>query len=122
MIYTDKRDKGWWYRGETNEEQWSFSWSVSHSLQWFLTTSKSNLRADLVQSAEQLAIGDVIIYDWDGNSQYQHSTIVTAKDVNGMPLVNAHTANSRHRYWDYRDSYAWSAKTKYRFFHIHDSL
>lgn len=122
MNYTGKRDKGWWYRGETNQEQWSFSWSVSHSLQWFLSTSTSNLRADLVQSAEQLAIGDVIIYDWDGNSKYQHSTIVVAKDASGMPLVNAHTANSRHRYWDYRDSYAWSEKTNYRFFHIHDSL
>lgn len=61
-------------------------------------------------------MGDVIIYDWDGDGSYQHSTIVTAFDAGGMPLVNAHTTPSKHRYWDYRNSYAWSENTVYRFF------
>ena len=45
--------------------------------------------------------GDVIVYDWDGDGAFQHSTIVTAFDAGGKPLVNAHTVSSRHRYWDY---------------------
>lgn len=122
MNYTGKRENGWWYRSQNNQENWSFSWSVSHSLQWYLASSKSGLRAELVSSADQLKIGDVIIYDWDNDSKYQHSAIVAAMDAAGMPLVNAHTSNSRHRYWDYRDSYAWSEATKYRFFHISDTF
>jgi hypothetical protein len=123
MNYTGNRASGWWYKGRIHgQEQWSFSWSVSHSLQSHLSTSRSGLRAELVESPKQLTIGDVIIYDWDGDSRYQHSTIVTEIDAAGYPLVNAHTSNSRHRYWDYKDSYAWSEKTKYRFFHIVDSV
>jgi hypothetical protein len=64
----------------------------------------------------------VISYDWDGNGHFQHSTIVAAVDARGMPLVNAHTTESYHRYWDYRDSYAWTERTAYRFFHIPDEL
>lgn len=118
MNYTGNRATGWWYRHLGDEAEWSFSWSVSNSLYWYLKTSRSGLRAELVASPMDLELGDVIIYDWDGNNQYQHSTIVTAFDGDGMPLVNAHTTNSRHRYWDYKDSYAWSERTVYRFFHI----
>ncbi len=120
MHYTGKRDQGWWYLDSNNQEKWSFSWSVSHSLYWYLNTSSSYLKAERVNSPEQLTIGDVIIYDWDGNENYQHSAIVADMDTNGMPLVNAHTANSKHRYWNYRDSYAWTERTKYGFFHIND--
>ncbi|MMZ62195.1 putative amidase domain protein [compost metagenome] len=75
-----------------------------------------------VERPEQLMLGDVISYDWDGDGTFQHSTIVTAFDAGGMPLVNAHTVNARHRYWDYRDSYAWTDRTVYRFYHIADHL
>jgi hypothetical protein len=71
---------------------------------------------------QKLAIGDVISYDWDGNGHYQHSAIVTKIDANGMPLVTAHTSNSNNRLWDYRDSYAWSSKTQYRFSHMPDQF
>lgn len=122
MNYTGKKDKGWWYRGSGKQAQWSYSWSVSHSLLMFLATSTTHLLADLVPTPTQLTIGDVIIYDWDGDSRFQHSTIVTAMDARGQPLVNAHTTNSRQRPWDYVDSPAWTNKTQYRFFHIHDSF
>lgn len=124
INYTGKRETGWWYKGYNgSQEWWSFSWAVSNSLQRYLSTSRNQgLRAELVQRPEQLMLGDVILYDWDGNGHYQHSTIVTAIDAGGMPLVNAHTVSSRHRYWDYRDSYAWSERTEYRFFHINDYL
>lgn len=123
MHYTGKRDSGWWYKGRYNgQELWSFSWSVANSMQRYLLSSRSGLRAEEVPQADMLELGDVISYDWDGNGRYQHSTIVTAKDANGMPLVNAHTTDSYHRYWSYKDSVAWTEHTKYRFLHIADHL
>lgn len=73
-----------------------------------------------VSSPDQLTYGDVICYDFEGDGRWDHTTIVTAKDAYGMPLVNAHTNNSRHRYWSYEDSMAWTENTKYKFFRIGD--
>ncbi len=119
MEHTGQRNKGWWVNGKSN---WSFSWSVAHSLMNYLLGENTNLppKAESKSTADELMIGDVICYDWDGNGNYQHNTIVVAKDPNGMPLVNAHTTNSRHRYWDYQDSYAWTNKTQYKFIHMKD--
>lgn len=121
MNYTGRRESGWWYQGRVdNRELWSYSWAVAHSLQAYLASSRGGLRAETADSPMRLAIGDVICYDWDGDGRYQHNTIVTGFDAAGMPLVNAHTTESRMRYWDYRDSYAWTPNTRYRFFHIAD--
>lgn len=121
ILYTGKRETGWWYKGYVNKrEWWSYSWAVSNSFAHYLNASTSGLRAERVERPEQLMLGDVIVYDWDGDGAFQHSTIVTAFDAGGMPLVNAHTVSSRHRYWDYRDSYAWNDNTEYRFYHIPD--
>ncbi|GIP61031.1 amidase domain-containing protein [Paenibacillus sp. FSL W8-0186] len=121
INYTGKRESGWWYKGYIKgREAWSYSWSVANALERLLAHSTSGLRAEAVDNPEQLQMGDVIIYDWDGDGSYQHSTIVTAFDAGGMPLVNAHTTPSKHRYWDYRNSYAWSENTVYRFFRIVD--
>lgn len=111
---------GWWYKKDIPNDRWSFSWTVSHSLCWYL--SSGGLHAEEVKSPTQLDVGDVIIYDFEGDSRYNHSTIVTAHDASGMPLVNAHTVNSKQRYWDYQDSYAWTKRTVYRFFHIPDRV
>ncbi|MBO9605854.1 MAG: amidase domain-containing protein [Paenibacillaceae bacterium] len=122
MNYTGKRDLGWWYRGLSGgQELWSYSWAVANSLQLYLRGGGSafGLQAAEVDSPAQLTLGDVICYSWDG-VRFGHNTFVTAMAPDGMPLVNAHTVNSRHRYWDYRDSYAWTERTKYRFFHIAD--
>ncbi|AZK44821.1 amidase domain-containing protein [Paenibacillus lentus] len=121
INYTGKRETGWWYKGYIKgREAWSYSWSVANALERLLTFSRSGLQAEAVERPEQLQLGDIIIYDWDGDGNYQHTTIVTAFDAGGMPLVNAHTTPSKHRYWDYRDSYAWSENTVYRFFRIAD--
>jgi hypothetical protein len=121
MHYTGKRDSGWWYKGRINgRELWSFSWAVANSFLRFFLTSKSGLRAQEVGSPRELTWGDVIVYDWDGDGRYQHSTIITAIDPNGMPLVNAHTVSSQHRYWAYTDSPSWTPRTRYRFLHIPD--
>jgi hypothetical protein len=116
MHYTGKRDSGWWYQGRhQNQELWSYSWTVAHSLQLYLLQSQ---RGTQVSHASQLQLGDVISYDWDGNGRFQHSAIVTAHDFQGMPLVNAHTYSARHKYWSYEDSPAWSLHTRYVFIHM----
>jgi hypothetical protein len=118
MRDTGNRASGWWYRGNNSPSAlWSYSWAVAHSFRWYLERGK-HIKTEIKTSPDQLSLGDVICYDFDGDGHWQHSTIVVAKDGRGMPLVNAHTTNSRHRYWDYRDSTAYTPQIQYRFFHI----
>jgi hypothetical protein len=123
MNQAGQRDRGWWYKHAGGAaDQWSYSWAVAHSLRWYLPTSGQGLQGKEVSSAGELALGDIICYDFDGDGKWQHNTIVTAIDASGQPLVNAHTTNSYHRYWDYRDSYAHTSATKYKFFKIADEF
>ena len=110
------RGSGWWMQNNN----WSYSWSVAHSLKNYLANSTTGLRAKEVSSARELKLGDVICYDFEGDGRYNHNTIVTAKDANGEPLVNAHTYNSRNRYWAYEDSTAYTPNIRYTFFTIVD--
>jgi hypothetical protein len=110
------RGLGWWYRNSN----WSYSWSVAHALRLYLGNSKSGLRTREVSSPDQLLLGDVICYDFEGDGRFNHNTIVTGQDAFGMPLVNAHTYNSRQRYWAYEDSSAYTPNIKYKFFTIVD--
>ncbi len=113
-----KRTHGWWYRGQNNN--WSFSWSVANALKVYLTHSTIGLRAMEVEDPLNLQWGDVICYDFQGDGRFDHTTIVTGKDAYGMPLVNAHTANSRMRYWTYEDSTAYTPDIEYKMFTIID--
>ncbi|PEK31578.1 hypothetical protein CN568_19685 [Bacillus pseudomycoides] len=106
--------KGWWQR----ENQWSWSWAVAHSFYWYLSGATTGLRAKAVENPENLLLGDVIVYDFEDDGRWNHTTIVVAKDADGMPLVNAHSANSRRRYWNYEDSSKYTLQMKYKFFHI----
>ncbi|RAK14972.1 putative amidase-like protein [Anoxybacillus vitaminiphilus] len=108
------RAKGWWMKNHN----WSYSWTVAHSFRWYLSGTHSGLKAMEVSSPEQLMPGDVICYDFQGDGRFDHTTIVVAKDRQGMPLVNAHTTNSRMRYWSYEDSTAYTPNIQYKFFHI----
>lgn len=108
------RNQGWWYQNNN----WSFSWSVAHSLRWYLSGSTQGLQGKEVGDPESLHLGDVICYDFQGDGRWDHNTIVVAKDAYGMPLVNAHTNNSRNRYWSYEDSAAWTPNIQYKFFRI----
>ncbi|WP_251552197.1 amidase domain-containing protein [Neobacillus muris] len=110
------RGSGWWY----NHTHWSYSWAVAHSLRLYLNHSQAGLRAKEVSSPDQLLLGDVICYDFEGDGRFNHNTIVTGKDAYGMPLVNANTYNSRMRYWAYEDSSAYTPNIKYKFFTIID--
>lgn len=114
MRGAPNREVGWWYQ----TDNWSFSWSVAHSLRWYLSGSNQGLKASEVSSAEELMPGDVICYDFQGDDRWDHNTIVVRKDMYGMPLVNAHTNNSRNRNWTYEDSAAWTPNIQYKFFRI----
>ncbi|MFD1849947.1 amidase domain-containing protein [Oceanobacillus bengalensis] len=114
MRGAPNRENGWWYSGDN----WSFSWAVAHSLRWYLAGSNQGLKGKEVESAEELIPGDIICYDFQGDGRWDHNTIVVSKDAYGMPLVNAHTDNSRHRYWSYEDSTAWTPNIQYKFFRI----
>lgn len=116
MIGFPNRSKGWWMRNEN----WSYSWTVAHSMRLHLAGAKAGLRGLEKSSAQELELGDVICYDFQGDGRFDHTTIVTGKDADGMPLVNAHTTNSRNRYWAYEDSTAYTPNIKYKFFHIID--
>jgi hypothetical protein len=110
------RGTGWWLRSKN----YSYSWAVAHSLRTYLPNSKLGLRAREVSSPDELLLGDVICYDFEGDGRFNHNTIVTGKDAYGMPLVNAHTYNSRQRYWAYEDSSAYTPNIKYKFYTIVD--
>jgi hypothetical protein len=108
------RGQGWWMKGKS----YSYSWATANALKVYFDLSKLGLRAERVSSPEQLSLGDVICYDFEGDGRFNHNTIVTGKDAFGMPLVNAHTYNSRQRYWAYEDSSAYTPNIKYRFYTI----
>lgn len=113
------RDRGWWMIGLN--ERWSFSWSVAHSLRWYLETSRQGLQATRVSSVDELQLGDVIFYDFTGNGRIDHSTIVT-RISDGVPYVNAHTSNSSNREYSYKDSTAYTPNMQYYYYHIADEF
>ncbi len=74
-----------------------------------------------MQTAEELELGDVIFYDFQGNGRIDHSVIVTSIQ-NGIPYVNAHTSDSINRPYLYEDSTAFTPSMTYFFYHIEDSF
>lgn len=115
MWGSPKKAKGWWMRGKS----WSYSWTSAHGF-YLLLARSGGIRTKKVAYPQELNIGDIICIDFEGTGRFDHSLIVTAKDANGMPLVNAHTTNSRHRYWSYEDSSRYTPNIVYKFFIILD--
>lgn len=118
MMGYPNKTKGWWMR----KNDWSYTWTVANAFRWYLSGSKTGIQAVEKKSPEQLSPSDVICYDFQGDGRFDHTTIVVAKDKQGMPLVNAHTSNSRMRYWSYEDSTAYTPNIQYKFFHIIDRI
>lgn len=118
MFGAPIRGRGWWHQ-QTN---WSFSWAVANSLRWYLSRSGNIIGAVERDRADKLVPGDLICYDFEGDGNWNHNTIVTALDPKGQPLVNAHTYDCRSRIWPYADSPAWTKKIQYKYFHIEDQV
>jgi hypothetical protein len=110
---------GWWYK---NFNSSSYSWRVANTLRWYLPGAQTGIRGIEVNDQKELSLGDIILYDFEGDGRWNHCTMVVSKDKDGDPLVNAHTQNSRKRYWSYYDSSAFTENMKYKFFHITDGL
>ncbi|PEF40940.1 hypothetical protein CON84_02940 [Bacillus sp. AFS094228] len=115
MWGAPNKNKGWWIRGKS----WSYTWTTAHSL-YHLLKAGNAIRTKRVESAKELNLGDILCIDFEGDGRFDHNLIVTAKDQDGMPLVNAHTMNSRHRYWTYEDSTRYTPNIVYKFFVILD--
>ena len=115
MVGQGNKSKGWWY---SSGKAYSYSWAVAHALRWYLSSDGNVLNAVEVENPEQLVPGDVICYDFNGDDHWDHNTIVTGQDWYGMPLVNAHSIDSRNRYWAYEDSPAYTDNIQYKLFHI----
>ena len=107
-----ERTRGWWIDGKSN---WSYSWTVAHAFMLMLKGAGWTVE---VESPSELVMGDIICYDFEGDGRFNHNTIVTGMDGYGNPLVNAHTTNSRMRFWNYEDSTAYTPNIQYKFFHI----
>ncbi|WP_445670421.1 amidase domain-containing protein [Peribacillus sp. FSL R5-0717] len=115
MWGAPNKSKGWWIRGKS----WSYTWTTAHSL-YHLLKAGNAIRTKQVESAKELNLGDILCIDFEGDGRFDHNLIVTVKDQDGMPLVNAHTMNSRHRYWTYEDSTRYTPNIVYKFFVILD--
>lgn len=115
MWGSPNRSKGWWMSGKS----WSYSWTTAHGF-YLLLASNSGIKTKEVKDPRALNLGDIICIDFEGDGRFDHSLIVTEKDRYGMPLVNAHTTNSRHRYWTYEDSTRYTPQIVYKFFVILD--
>ena len=66
---------------------------------------------------EDLSIGDIIFYDFNGDGKFQHSTIIVEKNGETI-LVNAHSPDSYHRLYSYEDSAVYTPNVKYSYIKI----
>ena len=109
------RSNGWWYRNN----QWSYSWTVANALRLYLASSKSGLRAREVKDPKELQLGMLSVTILKGTEDIIIRPLSPARMLMEC-LVNAHTYNSRMRYWSYEDSSAYTDKIQYKFFTIVD--
>jgi hypothetical protein len=87
----------WWYNSKgnsnVNDDSWSVSWTVAHSLYWYLKINQasgfSGVKGLEVESQSQLELGDLIFFE-DRTGLIFHSSIVTGFS-NGTPLVSHHS-------------------------------
>lgn len=111
MQETGDRATGWWCRAG----DWSYSWSVAHSLhRWLLDSGTAVQR----ERAARLHTGDIIAYDFAGDGTFDHTVIVVGRDPDGEPLVAAHDFAAVDRPWPYEDSPAYTKLIRYAFLHI----
>jgi len=82
-----------WYSDWYQTPGYSRSWVSATNLYRFMLYTT---RADSVESADQMDIGDVFQIDYGNDGTWDHSMIVTGKDSRGL-LMSYHTPNKRNR-------------------------
>lgn len=90
MVFSGRNS--WWYSGK----KWSLSWSIAHSLYWYLKINAQNKsygpKGTEVSSINQLEIGDLIFYE-NSKRLIAHSAIITSFYDN-YPMISQHTFNA----------------------------
>lgn len=85
----------WWYKHGANKSQdtWSVSWTVAHSLYYYLRVNQENNSAYTkgfeLTSKNDLELGDLIFFE-NNRGVIFHSAIVTGFSY-GEPLVTHHS-------------------------------
>ncbi len=103
-----------WVKGQAKEwyfdkfpSKHSLSWTVAHNLYIYLATSGRSSRVATYSKSKGLAappknskaiVGDVVFYDWEGDGDYDHVSIVTGYS-GGADLISQHTTNRRNVIW-----------------------
>lgn len=95
----------WWYdnkgTSKISDDTNSTSWSVAQDQTYSLSriTAVDEHRGRYVNSATELAVGDSIYYDIDGDGLFDHSAIVVSIK-SGQPHVSYHTNDTKDRHWN----------------------
>lgn len=111
-----KMGGGWLYRRGEASRAWvnagSFTNHIMYSGKGRLV-SKGKYQK-VANYTNQLSPGDIVSYEKKGD--IVHVSIVTAKDSQGMPLVNSHTNDRYHVPWDL----GWNSSTTFWFLRMND--
>lgn len=54
-------------------------------------------------TANGAQLGDILAYDWNDDSKYDHLAIVTSLNAQGYPSVSEHSSGHRDRYWSWSE-------------------
>lgn len=52
-------------------------------------------------TANGAELGDIIAYDWNGDTKFDHLAMVTSLNEQGYPSVSEHSNGNRDRYWSW---------------------
>ncbi|NQX11809.1 amidase domain-containing protein [Microbacteriaceae bacterium VKM Ac-2855] len=88
-------------RGWTMDSEWSYSASGGYSSAWASSTAFANYlashpeRATALSNAQrdQVEVGDVVQFDWDGSGDWDHTGIVTRVDGDAI-YYSSHTSDN----------------------------
>ena len=92
-------DGAWYYDASTR--QMSPSWSSSTALRDYLSTQPARATALSDAQRDQVKVGDIAQFDWDGSGDRDHTAIVTRvehTDEGTKVWVGGHTKDAD--YWD----------------------
>jgi cell wall-associated NlpC family hydrolase len=90
----------WWYKSIRNNDTWSVSWTVAHSLYWCLKVRGNNniigLKGIEVFDMDTLELGDIIQYENSREIIYHSAIITNFTYEKGLrvPLISQHSFNA----------------------------
>lgn len=92
MTFNTKNN--WWYKNNGfSNVSWSTSWTVAHSLYWYLKINQESklygAKGVEVSNINFLELGDLIFYE-DNKNVIFHSAIITGFSQN-RPLISQHS-------------------------------